>query len=122
MSYDRQCSSCGGFCGRGGCKRENVKPEQEPVAWMMVNEEHGHKPTLHWKPQEDWHITWKAVPLYATPPTRKPLTDEQIDAEFDRECWVTVVFADGTKGIALDKVTAKDFARAIERAHGITND
>ena len=26
MSYDRQCSSCGGFCGRGGCKRENVKP------------------------------------------------------------------------------------------------
>ena len=25
MSYDRQCSSCGGFCGRGGCKRENVK-------------------------------------------------------------------------------------------------
>ena len=27
---DRQCSSCGGFCGRGGCKRENVKPEQKP--------------------------------------------------------------------------------------------
>ena len=50
---------------------------------------------------------------------RKPLTDEQIDAEFDRECWATVVFADGTRGIALDKVTAKDFARAIERAHGI---
>ena len=75
---DRQCSSCGGFCGRGGCKRENVKP-----------------------------------------PTRKPLTDEQIDAEFDRETWVTVVFADGTRGIALDRVTARDFARAIERAHGI---
>ena len=50
----------------------------------------------------------------------KPLTDEQIDAEFDRECWVTVVFADGARGIALDKVTARDFARAIERAHGIT--
>jgi hypothetical protein len=50
---------------------------------------------------------------------RKPLTDEQIDAEFDRECWVTVVFADGTRGIALDRVTARDFARAIERAHGI---
>ena len=50
MSYDRQCSSCGGFCGRGGCKRENVKPEQEPVyqisltngsakaAWIHVDE------------------------------------------------------------------------------------
>ena len=58
-------------------------------------------------------------PLYTVPPARKPLTDEQIDAEFDRECWVTVVFADGTKGIALDRVTARDFARAIERAHGI---
>lgn len=34
MSYDKQCSSCGGFCGRGGCKRENVKPEPEPVAWI----------------------------------------------------------------------------------------
>lgn len=51
--------------------------------------------------------------------SRKPLTDKQIDAEFDRECYVTVTFADGTRGIALDKVTAQDFARAIERAHGI---
>jgi hypothetical protein len=51
--------------------------------------------------------------------SRKPLTDKQIDAEFDRECYVTVTFADGTRGIALDKVTARDFARAIERAHGI---
>lgn len=53
-------------------------------------------------------------------PARKSLTDEQIDAEFNRECWVTVVFADGARGIALDSVTARDFARAIERAHGIT--
>jgi len=27
---DRQCSSCGGFCKKSGCERENVKPEQEP--------------------------------------------------------------------------------------------
>ena len=60
-----------------------------------------------------------AVPVCATASARKPLTDEQIDAEFDRETWVTVVFADGARGIALDKVTARDFARAIERAHGI---
>lgn len=59
------------------------------------------------------------IPLYIDPPARKPLTDEEIDAEFDRECWVTVVFADGARGIALDKVTARDFARSIERAHGI---
>lgn len=30
---DKQCSSCGGFCRKSGCERENVKPEQEPVAW-----------------------------------------------------------------------------------------
>ena len=28
---DRQCSSCGGFCKKSGCERENVKPEHEPV-------------------------------------------------------------------------------------------
>lgn len=28
---DRQCVSCGGFCKKSGCERENVKPEQEPV-------------------------------------------------------------------------------------------
>ena len=121
MSYDRQCSSCGGFCGRGGCKRENVKPEQEPVAWMMVNEEHGHKPTLHWKPQEDWHITWKAVPLYTAPPARKPLTDTEIDALFNSQAWVSVVFFDAY-GKPLERASSRDFARAIERAHGIGND
>jgi hypothetical protein len=24
---DRQCPSCGGFCKKSGCERENVKPE-----------------------------------------------------------------------------------------------
>lgn len=123
MIYDRQCSSCGGFCGRGGCKRENVKPEQEPVAWTtkgqiaamdsgFIRYIEGRDPRFVLGRHDD-------VPLYTTPQARKPLTDEQIDAEFDRECWVTVVFADGTRGIALDRVTARDFARAIERAHGI---
>ena len=37
---DRQCSSCGGFCRKSGCERENVKPEQEPVAFYV------YKPTL----------------------------------------------------------------------------
>lgn len=25
---DRQCSSCGGFCKKSGCERENVKPKE----------------------------------------------------------------------------------------------
>lgn len=109
MSYDRQCSSCGGFCGRGGCKRENVKPEPKPVVWIRHENE-----WVGLAPKERLPIETPR------PDARKPLTDEEIDAEFDRECWVTVVFADGARGIALDKVTARDFARSIERAHGIT--
>jgi hypothetical protein len=26
---DRQCPSCGGFCKKSGCERENTKPERE---------------------------------------------------------------------------------------------
>lgn len=81
----------------------SMSAEQEPVAWMMVNEEHGHKPTLHWKPQEDWNITWKAVPLYATPPARKPLTDEEINA----------------LELPPSGCNFRDIVRVIERAHGI---
>lgn len=28
---DRQCSSCGGFCKKSGCERENVQPQREWV-------------------------------------------------------------------------------------------
>ena len=47
---------------------------------------------------------------------RQPLTDEQIREIADSDVYQVVVFADGTKGIALDKVTVCDFARAFERA------
>jgi hypothetical protein len=40
----------------------------EPVAWMMVHEEYlPQSRSLHWTPQTDWPITWKAVPLYTSP-------------------------------------------------------
>jgi hypothetical protein len=46
----------------------------------------------------------KGVPFYIAPPQRQPLTDEQIeDLYFD--------------GFSISKL--KDFARAVERAHGI---
>ena len=35
---DRQCSSCGGFCGRGGCKRENVKVNKQREALQVALE------------------------------------------------------------------------------------
>jgi hypothetical protein len=51
----------------------------QPVAWMMVNKVIG-PPSLHWKPQEDWHITWECKPLYTAPPKKEwvGLTDEEI--------------------------------------------
>ena len=101
-----------------------AEPEQEPVAWMYHNILHNgtlhDRPSLIWRPEYmdvlSASMGAKATPLYTAPPQRKPLTDAEIDAEFTRECYVSVTFADGTQGIALDKVTARDFARAIERA------
>ena len=147
---DRQCSSCGGFCGRGGCKRENVKvnkqrealklalevleeinklsigenaiclpaeidtamdairealaePEQEPVAWA-------HQPpgmsTIY---SIDPISGPDSIPLYAAPSARKPLTDSEV---FN-------LAADYYEGYGFK---AAEFARAIERAHGIGSD
>ena len=77
------------------------QPEQEPVAWIN---EHGHidcgldailDPT-------GW------TPLYTAPPQRKPLTDEEI-AEFAQR----MEASDPTDSFW------REFARAIEAAHGI---
>lgn len=89
-------------------KKALAEPEPKPVVWIRHENE-----WVGLAPKDRLPIETPR------PDARKPLTDEQIDAEFNRECWVTVVFADGARGIALDSVTARDFARAIERAHGI---
>ena len=36
MIYDRQCPSCGGFCGRGGCKVENVSMNKQREALLKA--------------------------------------------------------------------------------------
>jgi predicted Fe-S protein YdhL (DUF1289 family) len=33
---DRQCPSCGGFCKKSGCERENIKPKRE---WVGLTDE-----------------------------------------------------------------------------------
>ena len=33
---DRQCPSCGGFCKKSGCERENTKPKRE---WVGLTDE-----------------------------------------------------------------------------------
>ena len=84
---DRQCSSCGGFCKKSGCERENVKPEPEPVAWAdkVDIDRDGHDLWVsRQKPAKD------GVPLYTTPPQREwvGLTDEEI-REGNKDSWVT---------------------------------
>ena len=32
---DRQCPSCGGFCKKSGCERENAKPKE----WVGLTDE-----------------------------------------------------------------------------------
>ena len=78
-----------------------AQPEQEPLAWIST----GTARMIHWtadKPAygDDW------VPLYTTPPQRKPLTDEDIE-RIVREARV------GEHGIGYT------IARAIEAAHNI---
>jgi hypothetical protein len=79
------------------CKPALQVEEAEPVAWINDNldTEFSHKPWM----SKAW------TPLYAAPPTRRPLTDEEI--------W-------DIAGNCLDSVAGRlQFARAIERAHKI---
>ena len=102
MSYDRQCPSCGGFCGRGGC-------EQEPVAWMCSDESMTHKDYTRFArtKNELWNI-----PVYTTPPTRKPLS-------YDEACtYIALHIRGGPESLEMLSQLI-DLIRAIERAHGI---
>ena len=88
------------------------KDEQEPVAWMLEC------PTM--SGDTGWILSWSQSgaglcdrlrgeehekPLYTAPPKRKPLTDEKL-----RAMWVN--YAPIVGGVL-------EFARAIEKAHGI---
>ena len=72
----------------------------EPVAWLTRDEQDGlWHPTAFKKTVDD-------RPLYLAPPKREPLTDEEIA--------VTAAACN-----SLESEFLVDFARAIERAHGI---
>lgn len=74
---DRQCSSCGGFCRKPGCERENVKPEQTPVAWCIVENGRVHG-LVKTKPAVMNAERWQ--PLYTAPPQQEwvGITSEEI--------------------------------------------
>ena len=95
-----------------------AQPEQEPVAWSYwqscLNDDGTQTaPWVHrlskFKPSESI-INKDIVPLYTTPPQRKPLTDEEIDKlPWEPHEGNPMTFAEGLRY----------FARAIEAAHGI---
>jgi hypothetical protein len=79
------------------------KPEQKPVAWMREDEDC--TDCIVWEQTEE-----HTIPLYITPPQRKPLTRQQI-----REIEINV-----SLNISYDYITpAEQLCRAIEAAHGI---
>jgi hypothetical protein len=93
----------------------------EPVAWLVMDESGYVQHAASWRDAAHEHIndainehdlvcarTWRVVPAYASPPQRKPLTDEEIE----RLWYPSAVMAEpGKRRVA--------FGRAIEQAHGI---
>lgn len=99
-----------------------AEPEQEPVAWMCP-----------YDPERETAFSWRAgmcessgcghqrIPLYTAPPARKPLTVEQVEDEWERITGHSIFGGDRKEGRAmyLSPDEVMEFARAIERAHGI---
>lgn len=81
-----------------------AQPEQEPVAWMHEWMDVAH---LNMTSPEAYGDHWKHTPLYTTPPHRKPLSDEEIDAIYT-----------GVRAVH-HEIDSYVFARAIEVKHGI---
>jgi hypothetical protein len=80
-----------------------AQPEQEPVAWMQ--ESTGCI-------RSDWGFDKTGyVPLYTTPPQRKPLTSGEL--------YTAYITATNQTLRPQDERLAFAFARAIEKAHGI---
>ena len=92
-----------------------AEPVQEPVAWRW-----GYRSVttgeMDWRGYveiaADPNLRSPAIimePLYAAPPQRKPLTDDEIEKLLIEHAGMTVVFSE----------VDLRFARAVERAHGI---
>jgi hypothetical protein len=89
------------------------QPVQEPVAWRTFDGEGGYDYRTYddnenyrdeWDRRNPNHKGW-VEPLYAHPPRREPLSDEELD-----RLWREPMSADWEH---------REYARAIEAAHGI---
>lgn len=96
-----------------------AEPVQEPVAWGVFVDDELFKPFNCKDNAVDWfqaqynhgsRYDYLVLPLYAAPQQRTPLSDEVVAKLINTE-WATP-----------DVPSAWKFARAIERAHGITGE
>jgi hypothetical protein len=114
--YDQQalelCDVCGWKAvipddGCLNCQREAALKPGEPVAWVATSKYVvGGVAEVHLslnKPQGDWFAS--AMPLFAAPPRREPLTKDEITTLWNQTFGTSKGFV--------------PFARAIEAAHGI---
>jgi hypothetical protein len=88
-----------------------AQPEPEPVAWMVRE---NFADLGLWEERIIFTIVdeGRGTPLYTAPPQRKPLSDEEIDAA--TQAWA------GHSLVSLDRlIMCREYARAIETAHGI---
>jgi hypothetical protein len=102
IKWDRPCYKCLSHYCDLSCKETLAKQEQgEPVGEMQLSAiiEGTVVPVVPFQLPV-------GTKLYTTPQQRKPLTDEQIEI-VHRSTWMQ------------STATLKDFARAIEAAHGI---
>ena len=83
---------------------ELEQPEQEPVAWMLIDKETGARIPKAYKPEHGVNKDrWELYPLHTTLPKREPLSDEAICDILIKKEW---------KGFV-------ELVRIIEKAHGI---
>ena len=87
----------------GLVREKPAQPEQEPVAWVCYGSSDSEMHDVDFE-QIDVDALPVGTMLYATPPQRKPLTDEEIKALFE-------------DGLAFEHDTT--IVREIEAAHGI---
>jgi hypothetical protein len=95
-----------------GLDYEPLEAKDEPVAWVNIDDlydleagEDGDVPYVVRGNEQPKNMP-KSIPLYTTPPPRKPLTDEEIAS----------IYMNHTDR---PMHAQWDFARAIEAAHGI---
>ena len=81
-----------------------AQPEQEPVAWMLIDKETGARIPKAYKPEHGVNKDrWELYPLHTTPPKQEPLSDEAVCQILLKKEWRGFV----------------ELVRIIEKAHGI---